>query len=501
MSITKKSMLGLIGLIFIICTISTVAFAANGDIVGNIYSTNIIAYVNGKPITSYNIGGRTAIVVEDLDNYEGGLNYGFYYSYDDTDRALTAYSTVLKGYGDTTVKRGKVGEIVGHIYETDITVTMNGVPVTGYNIDGKTAVVIEDLGTVTEDSPNADYGYSKYLCNFKWDEENREVWLNSFNAVDVSSNAVPKLQYTFNDNVLDVTFDQFNDYYDTTTRFNFSEAFGKDINHIKPLIMNGETIGSMYVSDRGDVYTDIDMDLLYEKTKNMSVVLSYDQAKKFIEKSYNILDKRDTDSATIYLTEKDGVKYLFYAMKKGGLSYEGSYDYDTVELRDSEDGVMLYLYPFAGTHGTTSATLILEPNIYDFSKTYRFLLGRMLDYNIMRDAEQGLATVTVNGANHSVPALYINGVLLVDADETAKICGLNYNFENGRFIFDTDGISKDIQITFDHNNITRPQNVGNFQRKRIVVNGNDFDNSVQAYLYNDNSACIAADFYTKLIGK
>lgn len=32
------------------------AFAANGDVAGYIYSTDIIAYINDKPIESYSVG-------------------------------------------------------------------------------------------------------------------------------------------------------------------------------------------------------------------------------------------------------------------------------------------------------------------------------------------------------------------------------------------------------------------------------------------------------------
>ena len=47
-------------------TISASVFAANGDIVGHIYSTDIRAYINGVEVESYNIGGKTAVVIEDI---------------------------------------------------------------------------------------------------------------------------------------------------------------------------------------------------------------------------------------------------------------------------------------------------------------------------------------------------------------------------------------------------------------------------------------------------
>lgn len=67
--------------------ISTSVFAANGDIVGHIYSTDIRAYINGVEVESYNIGGKTAIVIEDIikeNSHE--------YIYDDSIRTLKFFS-------------------------------------------------------------------------------------------------------------------------------------------------------------------------------------------------------------------------------------------------------------------------------------------------------------------------------------------------------------------------------------------------------------------------
>ena len=43
--------------------------AAQGEIVGSYVNTDIVAYINGYPINSYNINGWTGIVAEDLSNY------------------------------------------------------------------------------------------------------------------------------------------------------------------------------------------------------------------------------------------------------------------------------------------------------------------------------------------------------------------------------------------------------------------------------------------------
>lgn len=42
------------------------AFAANGDVAGKIYSTDIKTYFRGKELKSYSLNGKTAVAVEDL---------------------------------------------------------------------------------------------------------------------------------------------------------------------------------------------------------------------------------------------------------------------------------------------------------------------------------------------------------------------------------------------------------------------------------------------------
>ena len=82
------------------------AHAAVGDVAGEIYSTDILAVVNGEPMTSYNIGGRTAVIAEELDT--GG--YGFNHMYNDSERTLYVQTGSNTNVGDVTVERGSVGE-------------------------------------------------------------------------------------------------------------------------------------------------------------------------------------------------------------------------------------------------------------------------------------------------------------------------------------------------------------------------------------------------------
>ena len=54
----KKIVIGLIFIMFF--SLCQVCFA--DEILGNIYSTDILAFVNGKPIDGYNIGGWTVVI-------------------------------------------------------------------------------------------------------------------------------------------------------------------------------------------------------------------------------------------------------------------------------------------------------------------------------------------------------------------------------------------------------------------------------------------------------
>ncbi len=139
--------------------------AANGDIVGKIYSTDVRAYINGVEVPSYNIGGRTVIVIEDVLNETAHP-----YVYNDYDRTLKfftldPYYLVEKKTEDTQ----KPGKVVGNIYETDIKASIYDVDLPTYNIGGKAAVAIESLGY--------DGAFSPIGGKFIWNEAERTISL------------------------------------------------------------------------------------------------------------------------------------------------------------------------------------------------------------------------------------------------------------------------------------------------------------------------------------
>ncbi len=157
----KKTLL----MFLIIAILSTTVMAANGDIAGYIYSTDIRAFINGVEVQSFNIGGRTAVVIEDIIEESSRQ-----YSYNDSDRMLKLLSLNPDCLVEKkTESKAVPGKVVGRIYETDIKTSVYDVTVPSYNIGGKTAVVIEDLG--------CDGGFSPIGGKYVWNGKERTISL------------------------------------------------------------------------------------------------------------------------------------------------------------------------------------------------------------------------------------------------------------------------------------------------------------------------------------
>jgi|LSQX01.1.fsa_nt_gb hypothetical protein len=342
--------------------------AASGDVIGKIYSTDILAFANGKPIESYNIGGKTVIIAETLIK----SNYGFMGYYNDDNRELIIDLQYSEGYGEREeIERGKTGSIIGDVYETDIKVLFNGIEVKGYNIGGETAVCIEELGDLL-DSPNSDFGYSKYHCNFVWNADERTISLNTYidNTNEITGYNLTYVKYTFVDNVITPEYYIGNflsgfEPIENGVTFNYSQSFDKyKINPLYLKINNDlHEIGTSFAKDIDVVdlakcnITDV------EKTKELissvkEPVLSYDDALAYLYSlpGYTVKERLESDRYTM-LSLSDGKTngFLFAAVKKsGGFIYLGDYTnthYDTISMGLTGSEAVISVYPFADSHG------------------------------------------------------------------------------------------------------------------------------------------------------
>jgi hypothetical protein len=140
----KRFFTGFLSLLLLIFGTSPVIASQEriGETLGYVYYSDIRAYVNGFPIPSFNIGGRTAVALEDL------RNYGFDVEWSDGDRTLNV------SFADGAVTPLPVGEhnmtlegaAFPYVY-TDIRAFANGAELRSFAIDGQLCVAIEDLET------------------------------------------------------------------------------------------------------------------------------------------------------------------------------------------------------------------------------------------------------------------------------------------------------------------------------------------------------------------
>ena len=162
----KKS----IYLLLILALFVLLPFSVSADeIIGEVYTTDITAYINGYEIPAYNIGGSVAVAVADL------RNYGFTVDYDNTLRQSSTYAAMLKCmvnhigyesmiiYGEFIYKDGSTTE---HLWNNIL-------------IDGKYYWFDTDLDSINWNNYYSSYDYvvknyfmkkdSDWTSNHKWD--------------------------------------------------------------------------------------------------------------------------------------------------------------------------------------------------------------------------------------------------------------------------------------------------------------------------------------------
>lgn len=222
-------------LILVFVLLCPVAFAANGDGIGFIYSTDIRANINGVEVESYNIGGKTVVVIEDILQKDANQ-----YIYDDSSRTLKFFSLnpayLFERKSESNVKPGKV---IGKIYETDIQTSIYDVCIPAYNIGGKTAVAIEDLGY--------DGAFSPIGGKFIWNEKERSISLEFLygNHSNISSDRNVEIVANESMTEAEATFEEVLHCGGMQVNYIFPEYVTEDadIEVMMPIKANGETIG------------------------------------------------------------------------------------------------------------------------------------------------------------------------------------------------------------------------------------------------------------------
>lgn len=136
--------------------------------VGTAVNTDIVAYVNGLPIKSYNIDGQTLIIAEDLSDYGFRVNY-----YNEYRLLMVEYEPednkeITADYVPEENTK-PIGSFAFNVYSTDIVAEINGKEVPSYNIGGRTLIPMDSLevyGDVVWDPDKREISFS-YVPNWE----------------------------------------------------------------------------------------------------------------------------------------------------------------------------------------------------------------------------------------------------------------------------------------------------------------------------------------------
>lgn len=119
--------------------------AQPGEAIGNVLYSDVVAYIDGYPIRSYNINGYTYIIAEDL------AAYGFHVEWRGDEGKLIIHTARTANPSNYTANYmpEKNTHIVGSVafpyLHTNITTWIGQNQVTGYNVGGSTCICMDDL--------------------------------------------------------------------------------------------------------------------------------------------------------------------------------------------------------------------------------------------------------------------------------------------------------------------------------------------------------------------
>lgn len=140
-------------------------------VIGSVLTTDIKAYINGCEVPSYNIDGNIVVVGQDL------RSYGFNVVYDNNTRtSFVSYdgSGTWTPIAPSIENSQSIGTKVMDVYQSDISVSVNGNKVACYNVGGKMAFRFAEL---------------KVFGNYSYDNETRSanLWVGETKSNEIDN--------------------------------------------------------------------------------------------------------------------------------------------------------------------------------------------------------------------------------------------------------------------------------------------------------------------------
>ncbi len=349
-----KKVLSVLLAIATLFSISTVSYAKTGDVVGKIYSTDIKAYINGVWVDSYNIGGKTVVIVEDITDQ---------FAYADDIRTLVIWDFAPSNLvGTKKMQSQKPGTVVGNIYETDIKTVFRGKELKAYSLNGKMAIEIEELGW---DNAFSDIG-GKYI----WSAEDRTISL--------------EMMYRYSSKLHDILREK-------TLNMVIEEKDGKLMAEFVPVaITNGSILGGGVRPDNSIVPVYYENEIIGYRCNFPEMELIHGEDNK-----YTLVEKEHQQGVDYYYIDKI-VKIIENAetvipTAEEWLAYYEQNMYDVMQKFETDDYMFLYM-SLPTMHGATQWLTKInkasgEPIHYNSNFKSVSLYGQMYFENVVIDEE------------------------------------------------------------------------------------------------------------------
>ena len=143
-----KKFVGVSLALTVMCPFLNVRAAKVGDKIEKVLSTDIVTYIEGVQVPSFNINGRTAVIVENLNAM--GLPFDVWY--DDATRTLSISegSGGMRDYFHFADNNSDepIGTPIMDVLYTDIETFYQGQKLESFNIGGFTCVYATDIANM-----------------------------------------------------------------------------------------------------------------------------------------------------------------------------------------------------------------------------------------------------------------------------------------------------------------------------------------------------------------
>lgn len=298
-----KKVFAVFAMIFILAIGCNAGVSAD-SVIGDLYRTDTIAYIDTNPIPVYSYNNKPYVVAEDLEGY------GFDIKWNQSEQTLYLNYNMYKEYFPyDNVEYYYVKTKVGYVYDSGVTVKLDGQTITSYSLDGRMLISLDEL-----------WRYGKV----NWYDESRTISVTTRNFMDKNPDWETLLPAYFMHERLYYCLVNIWDAYDVIDVFVYTSKVSSDNDFSKQIDHAFDTADRClnYISNDRYLY---ERGNLYHMAYN---VKKYAEVYKEIAKYINGKTPKEIYNGTwIYTLYDSSVGYYNEAVRRSDIMFDTIYKY------------------------------------------------------------------------------------------------------------------------------------------------------------------------------